>query len=141
MPENYGNVHQILTPRDLAEDLQVSLSFISSGLSSIMNLVGFFLTVSQNKSSIWPWHPLYQIFSLSVKFSVSFSALLYNMEKALLFSEVQSDFPVVIETGVEAMHWVAFVAGDGEAPSLGGGLGVEAEAAVDNDGVAAFGKK
>ena len=60
------------------------------------------------------------------------------MEKALLFSEVWSDFSVEVETGVEVIHWVAFVAGDGEAPSL---VGVEAEAAVDNGGVAPFGKK
>ena len=58
--------------------------------------------------------------------------MMYKMEKALLFCEVWSDF------SVEVVHWDAFVAGDGEAPSL---VGVEAEAAVDNDGVAAFGEK
>ena len=57
---------------------------------------------------------------------------MYKMEKALLLSEVWSDF------SAEVVHWDAFVAGDGEAPSL---VGVEAEAAVDNDGVAAFGNK
>ena len=55
-----------------------------------------------------------------------------------LFSEVWFNFSVEVETGVEVIHWVAFVAGDGETPSL---VWVEAEAAVDNDGVAIFGNK
>ena len=57
---------------------------------------------------------------------------MYKMEKALLLSEVWSDF------SAEVVHWDAFVAGDGEAPSL---VGVEAEAAVYNDGVVAVGRK
>ena len=87
--------------------------------------------VSQNKSSIWCWHPLYAILRFIVKFSVNLSALLYIIENALSFSEVRSDLTDGKADTAVVVDGVGVVAGEDEAAVV---VGVEAEAAVIGKG-------
>ena len=87
--------------------------------------------VSQNKSSILCWHPLYAILRFIVKFSVNLSALLYKIDNPLSFSEVRSELTAGKDDTAVVVDGVGVVAGEDEATVV---IGVEADAAVIGKG-------